>query len=239
MIQQEGLGPLLRNGLYKASMCVWEEDFHADYDFTDLTGGINWTAAGVGALVPAAADVLDGAFGELQVNAAGTADDGYVSGLSNSEWVVAADGKRILFKCRVKMAEATQSDFHIGLMDTAATDIIGTGIQDGMYFRKDDGDANWDFVLEKATVATANTAIHTAVADTYVELAFEWLSIDASVGSGKLWVYVDGKPVDGLNGKYYATQAPVELMGFGLVAQNGSAANADVTLDYVGIAVER
>lgn len=235
MLQEQGLGSLLSNGLYKARYCVFEDDFGPGTLVTDVLP-YNWTAAGTGAAVPATADLLDSAFGVLAINTAGTADNGYVSCTTNQEWVIPVANKRILFKCRLDLSQATQCDAYIGVMDVAATDIVG-GIQSGIYFRKDDGDANWDFVVEGATVETATTVIATAVAATKVELAFEWLSI--STTTGKAWVYVDGVPVDGLNGKYYASDTPNELMGLGLVMQNGDSSNTTMNLDYWGVAVER
>ena len=224
------------NGLYKARYCVFEDDFGPLSDITDLTGPYNWTAAGVGALVPVTADLLDQAFGVLRINDAGTADNGYVSFVTNHEWVIPATNKRILYKLRLNLTQATLCDCHIGLMDVAATDIVA-GIVTGFYFRKDDGDTNWDFVIEDASVETVEAAIHTAVADTDVEFAFEWLSLGAN--KGQLWVYVDGKPVSGLNGKYYASGAPNALMGLGGVVRNGAASNTKMELDYHAVAIER
>lgn len=235
MLQEEGLGSILRNGLNKAQYCVWEEDFLPGFDLTDLVGQFNWTANGVGATVPAVADLKDEAFGVLAINTAGTADDAYITGQTNHAWIVPTTNKRILFKTRFNMRSATQSEFWVGVHDLAST-AAGT-IVDGWYFRKDDGDTNIDFVYELADTAVSHTAIHTLVADVDVELAFEWLSL--GTGKGQLWVYVDGKPVSGLNGLYVASGATAAACGVGIAVKNGEGAAAIMDMDYIGVAVER
>ncbi len=227
------------NGLFKADYCIYEEDFIdtavVDSVLPDISAPWRWTASGVGADIPNRSSFKDEAFGVVRIST-GSADNSYVTGQMPTEWILPATGKRILFKTRLNMTSATQSELMVGVMDTAATDLFG-GIQDGFYFRKDDGDANIDFVHEASGTAVVQTAVAVAVANTEIELAFEWLSTGS--GTGRLWVYVNGSPVTGVNGKEIASGAPSALMGLGIGIKAGEAVQSHVDLDYLGVVLER
>lgn len=75
----------------------------------------------------------------------------------------------VYFGCRFKIAEATQSDFLIGLCITD-TDLLG-GMTDGIYFRKVDGATTLAFVLEKDSTETS-TSYGAIAADTWYTLEF-------------------------------------------------------------------
>lgn len=136
-------------------------------------------------------------------------------------------GKKLFFKARIQVSDATQSDFVIGLQITDTTPLAVT---DGVYWRKDDGDANLDFVVIKNSTATTATAASTAVTATWMTLAF----------------YYDGK--DGI--RYYkddvhlGTSALTNLpddeeltISFGI--QNGEAVAKTMRVDYIFVAKER
>ena len=72
-------------------------------------------------------------------------------------------GKQVGFRTRFKVDDATQSDLIIGLQ---VTDTSPLAVVDGIYFRKDDGDANLDFVVIKDSTATTESAITTLADDT-------------------------------------------------------------------------
>lgn len=227
------------NGLHKADYCIYEEDFLdmavIDSTLEELSAAWRWTANGIGADIPNRASFKDEAFGVLRIST-GSADNSYVTGQMPTEWIVPATGKRMIFKTRLNMTSATQSELMVGVMDTAATDLFG-GIQDGFYFRKDDGDANIDFVYESGATAVSTTGIAVIAADTEITLAFEWLSTGS--GEGMLTVYVDGSPVTGLNGIPVISGAPSSLMGLGIGIKAGEAVQSHVDLDYLGVVVER
>lgn len=92
------------------------------------------------------------------------------------------------FSCRLKVSDATQSDFLVGLCITD-TDLLG-GMTDGAYFRKVDGSATVSAVLEKNATETTGTA-HTMVDD-----AFVWLEMyfDGAV----MHFYVNGAEITAL-----------------------------------------
>ena len=136
--------------------------------------------------------------------------------------------KKAYFSARFKVSDATQSDFVIGLQITDTTPLATT---DGVFFIKDDGDTNLDFIVEKDSTSTDTTAIHTMEDDTFVTVTW-FIDPDAS----KVFYSVNNAaPVSVVN-----TNLPDDeelTVSFGI--QNGAAAAKTMTIDYVVAAVER
>jgi len=137
-------------------------------------------------------------------------------------------GKKLFFKARFKVSDATQSDFVMGLQ---ITDTSPLAVTDGVYFRKDDGDANLDFVVMKDSTTTTSTAVTTVSNDTYMTAAFYY---DGTSSGIKVYV----------NDVCLATVATTNLVddeeltiSFGL--QNGEAVAKTMSLDYIFVAKER
>ena len=139
-----------------------------------------------------------------------------------------SSSKRAYFSARFKVSDATQSDFVMGLQITDTTPLATT---DGVFFIKDDGDTNLDFIVEKDSTSTDTTAIHTMADDTFVTVAW-YIDPDAS----KVWYSINNaEPVSVVN-----TNLPdnEELtVSFGI--QNGAAAAKTMTIDYVNVMIER
>jgi len=141
-------------------------------------------------------------------------------------------GKKLFFKARFAVSDATQSDFVIGLQITDATPLAVT---DGVYFRKDDGDANLDFVVIKDSTASTATAITTVVAATYITVGFYYNGVDEVVYAAS---------TNSLNptvlGKLAITNLPDDeelTVSFGI--QNGEAVAKTMSVDYILVAKER
>ena len=142
-----------------------------------------------------------------------------------------ASGKKSWFKTRFKVSDATQSDWIIGLCITDTTLI--DGMSDGVYFKKDDGDASIDFALEKDCSATEASGIATQSDDTFVTLGW----------------YFDGDTTNGIkyyvDGTHKGTQTTMtnlctdEELAVSFALQNGAAAAKTMTLDYIYAAQER
>ena len=136
--------------------------------------------------------------------------------------------KRAYFSARFKVSDATQSDFVMGLQITDTTPLATT---DGVFFIKDDGDTNPDFIVEKDSTSTDTTAIHTMEDDTFV-VATWFIDTDAS----KVFYSVNNaEPVAVAN-----TNLPDDeelTVSFGI--QNGAAAAKTMTIDYVTVMIER
>ena len=139
-----------------------------------------------------------------------------------------SSSKKAYFSARFKVSDATQSDFVMGLQITDTTPLATT---DGVFFIKDDGDTNLDFIVEKDSTSTDTTAIHTMVDDTFVTVTW-FIDPDAS----KVFYSVNNAaPVSVVN-----TNLPDDeelTVSFGI--QNGAAAAKTMTIDYVVAAVER
>jgi len=139
-----------------------------------------------------------------------------------------SSSKKAYFSARFKVSDATQSDFVMGLQITDTTPLAAT---DGVFFIKDDGDTNLDFIVEKDSTSTDTTAIHTMEDDTFVTVTW-FIDPDAS----KVFYSVNNAaPVSVVN-----TNLPDDeelTVSFGI--QNGAAAAKTMTIDYVVAAVER
>jgi hypothetical protein len=148
-------------------------------------------------------------------------------------------GKKLFFKARFKVSDATECDWIMGLAITDTTSIAaaGDGVTDGIFFQKDDGDTNIDFYVQKdaTTGQLTSTAVTTsAAAATYMTLAFYF--------DGKRYVHVfkDDVKVEQVDlTTTLTTYLPdTELtVTFGLV--NGAAAAKTMSVDYIFVAQER
>ena len=139
-----------------------------------------------------------------------------------------SSSKRAYFSARFKVSDATESDFVMGLQITDTTPLATT---DGVFFIKDDGDTNLDFIVEKDSTSTDTTAIHTMADDTFV-VATWFIDSDAS----KVYYSINNaEPVAVVN-----TNLPDDeelTVSFGI--QNGAAAAKTMTIDYVTVMIER
>ena len=199
--------------------------YHNDF-FTYNSGDwtITTTEAGTGSASEAVTSSAGGAL--LLTNAAGDNDLDFLQ--LKGEGFKLSTSKKAYFSARFKVSDATQSDFVMGLQITDTTPLATT---DGVFFIKDDGDTNLDFIVEKDSTSTDTTAIHTMEDDTFVTVTF-FIDPDAS----KVFYSVNNAaPVAVVN-----TNLPdnEELtVSFGI--QNGEAAAKTMTIDYVVAAVER
>lgn len=200
---------------------------HMFFDDFDTFAVGDWvittTEAGAGSATEALTDVDGGAL--LITNDAADNDNDFFQLVGESFKFVA--GKKLWFKARFKVSDATQSDFVMGLQirDTSPLDVT-----DGVFFMKDDGDANLDFHVEKDNTATSATAIHTVVSDTFLVVGFYYNGKDA------IKYYVD----DVHKGTSAITNLPDDeelTVSFGL--QNGEAVAKTMTVDYILCAKER
>jgi hypothetical protein len=196
-------------------------------DFMTYNSGdwtVTTTEAGTGSATEA---ITSGAGGQLLItNAAGDNDHDFFN-LKGESFLITGS-KRAYFSARFKVSDATQSDFVMGLQ---ITDTSPLAVSDGIFFIKDDGDTNLDFIVEKDSTSTDTTAIHTMADDTFVTVAF-FIDPDTSLVH---YSVNNAEPVGVVN-----TNLPdnEELtVSFGI--QNGAAAAKTMTIDYVTAIVER
>lgn len=210
-------------------------EYHTFMDDFDDYGAADWTITTTEAGASSATEAITNADGGVLALTNDAADDDndflQWSGRDASGTVETfkfETGKRLFFKARFKISDATQSDFVIGLQ---ITDTSPLAVTDGIFFQKDDGDTNLDFHCEKNSTSSDLTAIHTMADNTYVEVAFYY---DGS--SSRIQAYVDGASV----GSVPLTNVPDDeelTVSFGV--QNGEAVSKVLSVDYIMVAKER
>lgn len=201
--------------------------WHVFFDDFDRFVASNWTIttteAGNGSATEALADEDGGVL--LVTN--DDADDDADFFQKDGESFLFEAGKRLFFKARFKVSDATDSDVVMGLQITDTTPLA---VSDGVFFQKDDGDTSLDFHVQKNSTASSATGIATLANDTYVTVAFYY------DGKSEIAYFVDGVHV----GTLPITNLPddeVLTISFGI--QNGAAAAKSMSVDYIFAAKER
>jgi hypothetical protein len=196
---------------------------HVYFNDFDTYTAAEWTVTETGVATQALTDADGGRL--LITNAAADNDASFSQKVGES--FLFATGKKVWFEALFQVSDATQSDFVMGLQITDTTPLAVT---DGVYFRKDDGDANIDFVVIKDSTATTTTAVTTAADATDIKLGFYFDGVD------KITIFVDGVAL----GSSVTTNLPddeVLTVSYGI--QNGEAVAKTMTLDYILAAKER
>ena len=194
-------------------------------DFNDYTAA-EWTVTETsGGATEALADGDDGI---LLLTNTGADNDLLAMNLVPEGFVMEA-GKKAWFKAKWQMSEATSMDAVIGLIVIDSAPIAGAP-SDGVYFRKDDGDTNWDFAIQASSVAiSAAAGIATSVASTDITLGWYFDGIDT------FEYFVN----DTLAGSAETTGFPTTELSVLFAIQAGSANARTASLDYVFAAKER
>lgn len=199
---------------------TWFDDFDK-YTAADWT--ITTTETGAGSATEAVGNIDGGVL--VVTNDAADNDADFFQLVAETFKFVA--GKELWFKARFKVSDVTQSDFVMGLQ---ITDTSPLAVSDGVYFRKDDGDAILDCVTIKDSAATTESLSGLLANDTYVTMGFHY---DGK--SGIEWFVNDVKR---------ATTALTNLpddeeltISWGI--QNGEAVAKVMSVDYIFVAKER
>ena len=200
---------------------------HLYFNDFDTYNSSEWTVTTTEAGGGNASEAIGDADGGVLVITNDDADDDLDFLQLASETFKFVSGKKLWYKCRFKVSDATQSDIHIGLTikDTTLLDVT-----DGVYFKSDDGDAYLDFGVEKNNTATATTAIATLVDNTYIVVGFYY------DGVSSIQYSVDGV----VKGTVATTNlCDDEELTVTLGIQNGAAAAKVLSVDYVMVCKER
>lgn|SRR5574343_609274 len=199
---------------------VYFDDFDT---FTTADWTITTTEAGAGSATEALTDADGGVL--LITNDAADNDADFFQKVGES--FKFESGKKLFFKARFKVSDATQSDFVIGLQITDTTPLAVT---DGVYFQKDDGDANLDFHVTKNSTSTSASAIATVADDTYLTVAFYYNGVSA------IEYYVNNVKL-GTSATTNLVDDEELTVSFGI--QNGEAVAKTMSLDYLFVAKQR
>lgn len=189
-------------------------------DFDTYTAG-QWTVTETQA---GATQALTDGDGGLLLLTNSAADDDLVALQKVGESFLMAAGKEAWFKTRLKVSDATQSDFVVGLQITDTTPLAVT---DGIYFLKADGAATVDVICRKdaSTGSTSASAITSVVADTFITLGWYYN------GKGSLAYFVNDVQYGTLDAS--ATYLPDTELTVSFAIQNGEAAAKTMTVDYI------
>jgi hypothetical protein len=206
-------------------------------DFNYFNTG-DWTITTVEAGAGSATEALtDGSFGELLItnDAADNDEDEFQK---KGESFLPVSGKKMWFKTRFKISDATQSDFLIGLAVTDTTLLgatNGDGVTDGIFFAKEDGDTNIDFHVQKdTTTGQLSTSAIGTIGTSYVTLGWEF------DGLRFFKVYKDDVHVStvDITTTFTAFMPDTELT-ISFAIMNGEAVAKTMTVDYIFAAIER
>lgn len=202
-------------------------------DFDNYVAG-DWTVTAVGASTAAMADA---AFGRLLLTTAAAENDG-VQLQKVGEAFLPISGKKMWFKTKFQISDATQSDFLFGIAVTDTTAIVaaGDGVTDGIFFQKDDGSTSVTLYCQKDTTTgqTSAASVHTMVDATDVELGFEFDGVSA------IKYYVDGVHKGTLDVTTTpSTYLPDTECRVTMAFLTGAAAAKTCSIDYIFAAIER
>lgn len=204
--------------------------FFTDFDnFVAAEWVITETQAG------ATQSVVDGDGGLLAlVNSAADDDLNAIQWAGNAGSVIEsflmAAGKKAWFSARLKVSDATQSDFVIGLQIADTTPL---SVTDGIFFQKDDGDTQLDFYVRKdaTTGSTSATNIATVVSDTFLTVSWFY------DGISKVFYAVNGVVLGSLSGT--SAFLPDAALAPSIAIQNGDANARTLTVDFLYASKER
>ena len=201
---------------------------HVFFDDFDTYTAAQWTITTTEAGAGSATEALTDADGGVLLITNDDAENDRVFFNKVGESFAFESGKKLFFKSRFKVSDATQSEFIMGLQITDTTPL--NNVTDGVFFQKDDGDALLDFHVEKNNTATSASGIATVADDTYLTVGFYYNGVDA------VKYFVNDAHI----GTSVTTNLPddeVLTVSFGI--KNGEAAAKTMSVDYILVAKER
>lgn len=192
-------------------------------DFYTYTAA-EWTVSTTEAGGSSATEALTAGAGGLLLLSNDTNDNDSDELYLTTENFYLAMGQPLWFEARFAVNEATESDFIVGLFqDQDGADPIGAAVQDGIYFLKDDGDADIDYHCEINQTDTSDDTGVDVVADTFFTYGLYW------DGHSRVNYWIDR-----IKRASAITNVPndTELtLLFGI--QNGTTASTTMTMDYL------
>lgn len=198
---------------------------HTYFNDFDVYAAGDWTVTETqAAATEALTDADDGAL--LITNSA--ADNDTVNMQLVGESFTFETGKKVWFKARLTLSDATQTDCLMGF-SVLDTSLIASVPTNGVYFRKDDGDTQWDFTVRASSAMVSdNSNIGTATTNAVVLGCY----FD---GVNKFEYWFDNT----LIGTVETTGFPTTELSVSMALQNGEAVAKTLTVDYIMAIKER
>ena len=199
--------------------------YHTLFEDFDFYVAANWTVTETDAGATQALTDADGGV-LLITNSAG--DDDLVGVQKIGESFLFEVGKKLFFKARLALNDATESDLAVGLLITDASPF---DVTDGVFFLKADGAATVSFISEKNNAQVSSGAIASLEDAEMVDLAFFYDGVD------RLYYSVNGATQGYINPGASFPDDEVLTVSFALA--NGEAVAKTLSVDYIFAAKER
>ena len=197
----------------------YKEFADGDTAFTD-----SWIVGFNGVTSASSVALIDTTGGWIEIKPAAN-DDDIAQLQTHQEMFKFASNKPLIYEARVSLTDATESDMIVGLIITSSN--TPSAQTDGVYFRKDDGDANLDYVMEKNSTTTLSTGdTGSDMADnTMVKLGIRY------DGSSTVYWYINGTQVASAT----ANIPDDEFLAPVFAVRNGEGSAKTLFVDYVKI----
>jgi len=217
-------------GVWRMAPSTWADpnEYYMDNDHFHTYVAGDWTVTETQAGATEA--LTDGIGGQLLVTNT-NADNDTVNMQKVGEIYQLTGSNQLWYEARFQANEATQIDLIFGIAETG-TALVASPVDDGVWFIKDDGDANIDFEIRKSGTSTKVDTGIDLVADTWVRVGFYF---DGS----RCHYFVNGVELGALGG----TNLPDDVtLRSSMAIQDGDTAGTigamTLTVDYVKILQE-
>lgn len=198
---------------------------HTYFNDFDTYLASDWTVTETGTATQA---LTAGDGGLLLITNSAADNDASFSQLTVASFLAAA-GKKMFFKIRCQVSDATQSDMIFGLAGTDTTPLDDT---DGIFFQKDDGDTHLDVYVKKDSTTGQNSALDIAeVTTAMTSYGFYYDGVQT------VSFFVNDALIKKLDAS--STYLPDAALAVTFGVQNGEAVAKTLTVDYVFAAKER
>lgn len=211
----------------------FEFDCNRDMDAGAAGSAKFWTATVVNSTFPTVVTAGDNGYVTL-TNTGADNDSMEATEVAENQAITFAANRTYTFAAQVTVSDATQADYGFGIGNTD-TDWLGDAAtrNNGIWFRKDDGDTQWDVATTSGGSATNFTNF--ATCDTSQHWFVWQLQTDKdAVTYGELRVWYDGS----LKLRKRIT-TPTGNMGLTFGVQNGEAAAKTMKVYAIGYNCDR
>lgn len=203
--------------------------FHTYFDDFDTYVANDWV---VTETQVAATEALANGDGGILLLTNSAANNDLVAMQKVGESFIFETNKKLFFKCRFKVSDATKSALVFGLQ---VTDTTPLSVSDGVYFSKAAASTSISFNAYKESTGTTASNVATLVDNTYITLAFYY--------DGNSYInYFAG--TNNLNptyiGRIASTNIPnTQTTTISFALSNGEAVAKTMSIDYIFAAKER